>query len=144
MRDSGQLDNLTRSLSRLRRQVAVIDAQREGSIESRGVRKLGPALVFERLWESLGISEELSRLLAERKFGFAVERALFVTVLHRLFASGSDRQAEQRYREHLLEGGEGLSLQHFYRAMSCVGGRVAASRAAGGDTVFTALHQGAN
>jgi transposase len=121
LRDSGQLDNLTRSLSRLCRQVSLIDAQRQGSIESRGVRKLGPALVFERLWQSLGISKELSRLLAERKFGFAVERAVFVTVLHRLFASGSDRQAEQWYQEHLLEGVAGLSLQHFYRAMAWLG-----------------------
>lgn len=121
LRESGQLDNLTRSLSRLCRRVAVIDAQREGSIESRGVRKLGPALVFDHLWQSLGISEELSGLLAGRKFGFAVERAVFVTVLHRLFASGSDRQAEQWYREHLIEGVERLSLQHLYRAMAWLG-----------------------
>ena len=121
LRESGQLDNLTRALARLCRQVELIDAQREGSIKSLGVRKLGPALVFDRLWQSLGIAEELAGLLADRKFGFAIERAVFVTVLHRLFASGSDRQAEQWYREFVIEGVEGLSLHHLYRAMAWLG-----------------------
>lgn len=121
LRESGQLDNLTRALASLCRQVELVDASREGAIESRAVRKLGPALVFDRLWRSLGIDQELARLLGGRKFDFAVERAVFLTVLHRLFASGSDRQAEQWQKEYVIEGTEGLSLHHLYRAMAWLG-----------------------
>ena len=34
-----------------------------------------------------------------RKFGFPMERAVFVTVLHRILASGSDRAALGSWRE---------------------------------------------
>src|SRR5260370_830612 len=39
------------------------------------------------LWERLGIAEVLGELLASRGFEFAVERAVFASVLHRLFES---------------------------------------------------------
>jgi len=45
-------------------------------------------LVFERLWQQLGLPEIVTRLLAGRRFGFSVERAVFLTVLHRLFPGG--------------------------------------------------------
>ena len=48
--DSGRLDDLTSALGRLCTRVHVIDAHREGSIEGNVVRKLGAALVFDRLW----------------------------------------------------------------------------------------------
>ena len=50
--------------------------------------------VFERLWRELGLPAILQELLAGRRYEFAVERAIFVTVLHRLLVSGSDRAAE--------------------------------------------------
>jgi hypothetical protein len=37
----------------------------------------------------------LRALLHGRRFEFDVERAIYLTVLHRLFASGSDRAAER-------------------------------------------------
>ena len=42
--------------------------------------KIGPALIFERLWEQAGIKKALQRLLKARRFEFDVERAVF---LHR-------------------------------------------------------------
>ena len=38
-------------------------------------------------------------LLKGRRYDFDVERAVYLTVLHRLFASGSDRAAD-RWREN--------------------------------------------
>jgi len=61
-------------------------------------------------------------LLVHRKFEFDVERAIFLTVLHRLFVSGSDRACEKWHQEHNIHGVENLSLHHFYRAMSFIGG----------------------
>jgi hypothetical protein len=83
--------------------------------------KLGPALVFERLWQRLGLGEILDGLLAGRQFGFAVARAIFVTVLHRVCVSGSDRQAERWRAGYWLPGTEGLALHHWYRAMAWLG-----------------------
>jgi len=119
--ESGELDNLTSALARLCKGVHIIDAHREGNIAGRGVRRLGAGLVFDRLWRAMGMDKELERQLAGRKFEFDVERAVFLTMLHRLFASGSDRHAEQWREDYRLEGVEELDLHHLYRAMAWLG-----------------------
>ncbi len=119
--ESGQLDNLTRALGRFCKKVRVIDMHREGDIAGEIVRKIGPGLVFDRLWQALGIDKVLNALVCKRKFGFAVERAVFLTVLHRLFASGSDRKAEEWREDYVIEGLDGLDLHHVYRAMAWLG-----------------------
>jgi hypothetical protein len=119
--DSGQLDELTCRLARLCSEVQIVSAYREGSIQSKAVRRIGPALVFERLWQGLGIDRVLEGLLAGRRFGFAVERAIFLTVLHRLFDPGSDRAAEQWREDYRIAGVDALALHHLYRAMGWLG-----------------------
>ena len=52
---------------------------------------------------------------------FGVERAVYLTVLHRLFASGSDRAAERWREDYLIPGTEALELHHLYRAMAFLG-----------------------
>ena len=52
---------------------------------------IGAALVFDRLWKESGILACIHELLIERKLEFTVARAIFLTVLHRLMVSGSDR-----------------------------------------------------
>jgi hypothetical protein len=88
---------------------------------SASAKKIGPALILERLWEELAIKKVIQGLLSQRKFEFDVERALFLTVLHRLFVSGSDRSCDKWHRDYLVEGVEELSLHHLYRAMSFLG-----------------------
>ena len=78
------------------------------------VRRLGPDLVFGRLWQESGIPEALRPLLKGRRFEFDLERAIYLTVLHRLFASGSDHAAERWREAYLLPGTEGLELHHLY------------------------------
>ncbi len=54
----------------------------------------------------------IRRLLEQRKFEFPVERALFLTVPHRLCTSGSDRVAE-KWKETLpIEGIDRLPWRH--------------------------------
>lgn len=116
---SGELDGLLHSLSQYSPQaLALICGQTEPETRT---WKLGPALVFERLWQRLGLAEILEGLLAARQFGFAVERAVFVTVLHRLCVAGSDRQAERWREGYWLPGTEELALHHWYRAMAWLG-----------------------
>lgn len=82
---------------------------------------IGPALIFERLWNELQLPQIIQQLVEKRKFGFDTERAIFLTVLHRLFVSGSDRQCERWKNTQHVERTEKLSLQHFYRAMRFLG-----------------------
>jgi hypothetical protein len=41
-----------------------------------------------------------------------VERAIFLTVLHRLFVSGSDRSCDRWHRDYVIDGIDALSLHH--------------------------------
>jgi transposase len=119
----GEIETLVRSLARYSEKVLLILSGRsEVAADS---RKIGPALVFGRLWEELGIKSVIRGLAAARKFGFDVERAIFLTVLHRLFVSGSDRACDRWHRDYAIEGVDGLSLHHLYRAMAFLGEVVA-------------------
>ncbi len=115
----GQIETLIRSLSRYSEKVLLILSGK--SDVNASAKKIGPALIFERLWNELGIEKVIKNLLSDRKFEFDVERAIFLTVLHRLFPSGSDRSCEKWRRDYAIEGVEELSLHHLYRAMAFVG-----------------------
>ena len=118
---SGQLDSLIQSLGRFSEKLAVLGAHARGdSIATRSAR-IGPALIFERLWQACSIDKVLTVLLQDRRFEFSVERAIFLTVLHRLFAPGSDRAAEKWKDDYTIEGVADLELHHLYRAMAWLG-----------------------
>ena len=85
------------------------------------VVSIGPALIFERLWRETGCQAVVRTLLATRHHHFDVERAVFMTVLHRLMVSGSDRSALQWRRDQAIDGVAALELQHLYRAMGWLG-----------------------
>jgi transposase len=130
LRASGQLDDVAASLGRFAEQVAVLDARAKGEAPLLAAVSFGPVLVFERLWRELGIPTILSRLAGERQFEFDLERAVFVTVLHRLLDPGSDRAADSWCRRYAIDGVEPLQLHHFYRAMGWLGEALAEASAA--------------
>ena len=115
----GQIEMLIRSLSRFSEKVLLVLSGNSDVIAC--AKKIGPALIFERLWKELSIKKVIKGLLSHRKFKFDVERAIFLTVLHRLFVSGSDRSCEKWRRDYKIEGAEGISLHHLYRAMRFLG-----------------------
>ncbi len=118
---TGQLDALMRSGLRFCEKLAVIDAHAAGQTEPVQVQRVGPDLVFSRLWEALQLGTIIKRAVQSRRFEFDVERAVYLTVLHRLFASGSDRAAERWRQAYRLPGTEELELHHLYRAMAFLG-----------------------
>jgi len=122
LHDKGSIETLIRSLSRFSEKALLILSGK--SDVSGCAKKIGPVLIFERLWRELGIRKVIKDLLTERKFEFDVERAIFLTVLHRLFVSGSDRSCEKWRRDYLIEGIEDLDLHHLYRAMTFLGEEV--------------------
>src|SRR3982751_6653620 len=87
---SGQLDALLVSGARLAHSVLLISEHAEGRLPTISVRHIGPALIFQRLWEATGCRHVLAQLLKGRRFEFPPERAIFLTVLHRLFDPGRD------------------------------------------------------
>lgn len=121
LQKTGQLDALLASCARFAEHSAVLSAHRQGRVAATEKVAIGPALVFERLWQELGFPQLFAQLLRDRKFEFEVERAVFLTVLHRLFAPGSDRAAEVWRRRYAIRGAENLQLHHLYRAMAWLG-----------------------
>lgn len=119
----GEIETLVRSLSRFSGKVLMVLSGKSDGFMS-VTKKIGPALIFERLWKELGIDGIFSRLLADRKFTFNVERAIFLTVLHRLFTSGSDRSCDKWHRDYVIHGIDNLSLHHLYRAMAFLGEKI--------------------
>ena len=120
--ESGQLDALLQSGAKFSESVMVLAAHREGETPIISTRRIGPALVFARLWEELQIPQVIQRLLASRRFTLPVERILFLTVLHRLFASGSDRSCLQVWKQDQeIPGTETIALHQIYRAMAWLG-----------------------
>ena len=118
---SGQLEALMRSGLRFCQKLAIIDAHACGQTDAVRVQRVGPDLVFGRLWQDLQLGTLIKRALESRRFEFDVERAIYLTVLHRLFASGSDRAAERWRQAYRLPGTEKLELHHLYRAMAFLG-----------------------
>ena len=118
---SGQLERLLRSGIKYCQKIKVLEAHAQGELAPVAIRKIGPQLVFGRLWDELGLGKVISGLLANRSFDFPVERAIYLTVLHRLFVSGSDRAAEKWRESYQIPGTETLNLHHLYRAMGWLG-----------------------
>jgi hypothetical protein len=115
---SGELDRLVASLARHSERAMILSEMETGRLSC---TRIGGPLLFGRLWERLGIPEVLADLLRGRGFDFAVERAVFTAVLHRLFVSGSDRACETWMADYAIPGIAGLHLHHFYRAMAWLG-----------------------
>lgn len=117
--ESGKIDEAIASLSRFCKNSIVLAANNR-AVESNTYR-IGPSLVFDRLWHDSGIKQVLEKLLDGRKFGFNVERAIYLTVLHRLMSPGSDRSADMWRKNYCIAGVEGIELHHMYRAMAWLG-----------------------
>ena len=121
LQQSGQLDGLLASGARFAQHVLLLTAHRNGQTPSITTQRIGPTLIFERLWQETGCQAVLTDLLQHRAFDFAVERAIFLTVLHRLCATGSDRAALRWKEDYLIDGTDELELHHLYRTMAWLG-----------------------
>ncbi len=131
----GRLDRLLESASRLSESLMLLSAHGRGELSGVVNRRIGPSLVFGRLWKRLGLDQVIGSLLRERSFDFDLERAVFLSVLHRLVDPGSDRAAEKWKQACRIEGAERLRLHHLYRAMHWLGEPLP-EREQGGRTPF--------
>lgn len=119
LKEKDRIETLIRSLSRFSEKALLIISGKSGV--SAEAKKIGPVLIFERLWQETGIKKAIQQLLSGRKYEFDVERAIFMTVLHRLLVSGSDRNCDRWHCGYLIDGVDDLKLHHLYRAMAFLG-----------------------
>jgi|GEM_PF-1758274 len=73
---------------------------------------IGLTMVFQRLWQHLNIPDIIRMLIEKRNFTFDAECAVFLTMLHRLMRSGSDRACDRWRRDYRVEGMDNLELHH--------------------------------
>src|SRR5271165_4118913 len=121
LQQTGQLDALLASGARFARAVLVLSAHSQGRCPVVHNRRIGPALIFERLWQQTGCRRVIEQLLGPRHFEFDIERAVFLIVLHRLLESGSDRAADKWKKDYQIEDCDAFQLHHLYRAMAWLG-----------------------
>ena len=121
LQQDGRLDALLASGARLSQSVLLLSAHVHGQLPTITTRRIGPALIFQCLWQQTGCQKAIEQLLEGRRFECDVERAIFLTVLHRLFVPGSDRAAEKWKTDYQIEECETLQLHHLYRAMAWLG-----------------------
>jgi Transposase DDE domain len=118
---SGMLDGLIASAARHSRRSIVLSSFYRGELAELRRASIGPDLVFGQLWVETGCRDVLRAPLTGRRFGFDVERAVYLTVLHRLMVSGSDRHASSWRCAYRVPGGDRLTLEHAYKAMAWLG-----------------------
>src|SRR4051794_4841865 len=118
---SGALERLASSVARYAERAVVLSQLEAGNPERLACKRIGAPLLFGRLWEETGCRVVIEDLLSGRGFEFAVERAIFATVLHRIMVSGSDRACEKWLPDYDIPGVDGLALRHLYRAMAWLG-----------------------
>lgn len=125
--NSDLLDGLIASAARHSRRSIVLSRFYRGELAELHRRSIGASLVFGRLWEETGCRAVLRRHLAARQFGFDAERAIYLTALHRLMVSGSDRHASTWRETVEVPGADALTLDHAYKAMAWLGEDVTAA-----------------
>lgn len=122
LKENQGVDGLIRSLGKFSENVFFLLSSKS-KIDAESV-KIGPSLVFERLWKELHLPEIINEVLKDRKYEFNVERAIFLTVLHRLMISGSDRSCEKWKSDYQINGASSIFLHHSYRAMAFLGDEI--------------------
>jgi hypothetical protein len=102
----GDLDRLARSAARFAQRSMVLSVLDDGGAPDLNCQRIGAPLLFDRLWRETGCRAVIEELLRGRRFEFSVERAIFLTVLHRLVVLGSDRACEYWSDDYCIDGTE--------------------------------------
>lgn len=113
----GDLEQVIRQLVAHCPSVRLARAEAAGTLAVLADQLWGPVLVFDRLWEELGLKERLRALATRRRFDFDFERMIFAHVLQRLVAPGSDLQGSKWIQALHAPAFEPLRLPHFYRSL---------------------------
>lgn len=112
---SGDLERVITQLVEHCPSVRLLRAAQAGSLVVRSDRTWGPGLVFDRLWEELGLKALLPELVRGVDFDF--ERMIFAQVLQRFCEPGSDLRGSKWIQTVHEPAFAQLELEHFYRSL---------------------------
>ena len=118
---SGELERLAASIGRYAERAIVLSQLHAGDLDGLSCKRIDAPLLFGRLWQDTGCRAVIDELLAARGFEYPLERAVFVSVLHRIMVSGSDRACEKWMTDYDIPKIDQLALHNFYRAMAWLG-----------------------
>jgi DDE family transposase len=133
---SGELERLIASISRYAERAIVLAQLHSGDLDGLSCKRIGAPLLFGRLWQDTGCRTVIDELLATRGFEYPLERAVFVSVLHRIMVSGSDRACEKWMSDYDIPDIDELALHHLYRAMAWLGEELDVDQQAGATGSF--------
>jgi len=133
---SGELERLMASISRYAERAIVLAQLHSGDLDGLSCKRIGAPLLFGRLWQDTGCRTVIDELLATRGFEYPLERAVFVSVLHRIMVSGSDRACEKWMSDYDIPDIDELALHHLYRAMAWLGEELDVDQQAGATGSF--------
>src|ERR1700759_1177371 len=132
---SGELERLAASIGRYAERAVGLSQLAADKLGDLRCKRIGAPLLFGRLWQDTGCRAAIDELLTGRQFEYPVERAIFISVLHRIMVSGSDRACEKWMADYGIAGADELALHHFYRAMAWLGEELDADQQTGASGV---------
>ena len=115
--ENGNLERVITQMAEHCPAVRLLRADVAGSLQIVSDLVWGPVLVFDRLWEQLGLKALLAKLAANRHFDFDFERLVFAQTLQRFLEPGSDLRGSKWIGTVHEPAFAHLRLTHFYRAL---------------------------
>lgn len=108
-----QLGELIEKLTKFTQQVQVIDLAQE--MKAEWTKEYGPLLIFQKLWEELGLNNWLRRYQEGSKYQFDLATVIFAMVLNRLMEPHSKLGTHEWAKG--VYGLPEIELNHWYRAI---------------------------
>ena len=114
-------DVFLESGARLSKTALLVSTQRADFIETVRARRIGPSLAAEPLWNETGCDSAVSEAARHRRFNFPVERVIYASVVHRLFASGTAHSVSEWLQHYQVKGLPSVDERHVDIAMAWLG-----------------------
>lgn len=101
------------------------------ALESVRTRRLGPALVTERLWTQIGCGDAIRDAGGDDLPDVPLERTIYATVLQRMFDNEPNRPLRDWLDDHVVAGTANVADHHLDRAVEWLGREIEPAKADG-------------
>ena len=108
-----RLEQMAEAIIEASQHFSLLDTTKD--LKAEWTKEYGPALIFKRLWEELGLNKVLLKEFSNINAEFDIESAIFNMVLNRLTDPSAKRQLE--FWQDRVHGIDSFEPQHYYRAL---------------------------